>query len=1005
MSEATLGFKIDSGPAQRAAVDLDQLAVSATRTESAVVKMGQSGKKALSDVGAGATEFAKSIQRAAEQAESTGARINRALNVRDTFAGADRGRDIEEYGRKLDGLRAKFNPLYAAVNSYRSQLAEIRDAHRLGAISSSEMTAAMARERQAALASVQALRSRNAVIAATPSVTGVGRAGIGRTGNNSYETANIAAQFQDIAVTSAMGSSPLQIALQQGTQLSAVFEQMKASGRGAGAALLGAFTSIISPISLVTIGLVAGTAALIQYFSTAESGTEKTSKLFEEQNDIIREAASLWGDATPQLKAYVDELDRANQFTQGREAGEILAGRELDGLSDKLGGLKRQATEAFRALNGDPNNAVVIRDLRTAWSDLRERLDAGTASMEDLNRVQGELSNAVSQYGVPEVLRFKDAFDEITDSIYRSIEAAQKARSEWIAAQAGGTNVQDIVAGSTFTDGGRTISVNDMIPINPPVPTQRPLDLNREPIDQSRASLSELANMDFSTSIQGASSLGKAIGTVTESALTATNSIINVNQELADSRTRSLIAFEQQANQLRSMKTELSGIQQTLAEAAKTPVSDVFGLGFADQSAADAIDAAATSIQKVFAALEGGQITAKTAHESLELVRASLKRIGGDSKSIDLFINALINGNIRVLDLLSNVKSLSNSILNIPDKLVSIGIQQYTVPSADGGTKNVNVLGGNPADMTVQQYTIGGKTHNVYGGNGSYRPSNTGNIIWSPSDIMAAGYTVGGARAAGGPVTGGETYLVGENGPELVTMGGSGMVANTNSTASILSGGRDTLSLMEDHLYNILNEVKIHTNYFETVDGDFDTMIAALQAIKTSVAASAASAASSVSSSTSSGSSSSGYGGGWGGNTDSSAYNSAVDYTSAYNFMGYGSYNGTGAIGYDTYSINPSVHGPATGIKDLHKPAFATGGQIMPGEDQRVEFFKKNSERVIIVDDKKVSDSRGGQQSQNAERPISLTVQIIGGDTTDKRSQQAVIDQFRRAVQQAVRSN
>lgn len=51
-----------------------------------------------------------------------------------------------------------------------------------------------------------------------------------------------------------------------------------------------------------------------------------------------------------------------------------------------------------------------------------------------------------------------------------------------------------------------------------------------------------------------------------------------------------------------------------------------------------------------------------------------------------------------------------------------------------------------------------------------------------------------GARAAGGPVAGGKQYLVGENGPELVTMGGAGQVTNANSTASILSGGRDTLT-------------------------------------------------------------------------------------------------------------------------------------------------------------------------------------------------------------------
>jgi hypothetical protein len=43
-------------------------------------------------------------------------------------------------------------------------------------------------------------------------------------------------------------------------------------------------------------------------------------------------------------------------------------------------------------------------------------------------------------------------------------------------------------------------------------------------------------------------------------------------------------------------------------------------------------------------------------------------------------------------------------------------------------------------------------------------------------------------KASGGPVLSGQTYLVGENGPEIVTMGGNGYVHNAASTRSMLSG-------------------------------------------------------------------------------------------------------------------------------------------------------------------------------------------------------------------------
>lgn len=73
---------------------------------------------------------------------------------------------------------------------------------------------------------------------------------------------NLAAQFQDIGVSAAMSMSPLQIALQQGTQISAVLGPMGASG--AVRALGEAFLSVISPVSLVTIAIVALAAAGLQ---------------------------------------------------------------------------------------------------------------------------------------------------------------------------------------------------------------------------------------------------------------------------------------------------------------------------------------------------------------------------------------------------------------------------------------------------------------------------------------------------------------------------------------------------------------------------------------------------------------------------------------------------------------------------------------------------------------------------------------------------------------------
>lgn len=451
MTTASLGFKIDSTQASSAAVDLDKLYAAASKMETAADSLTTS---------AGALAGAL---------KKVGDETKKVPPVAKPFENQDE--HVKAFRAEIDRLTVKYQPLAQAQKNYAATVSEINRAHQLGIINAQQMTKRLDEERLAFE------RLKTSAMGASQAVTAANQNG---GGSRAFNTSNLAAQGFDIGSTAAF-MPWYTVALQQGPQVAQVFNEIKASGQSIGPAVAGAFMQILNPISLVTIGVIGGVAALVQYFTTAESGSEKTARLFEEQNEVIRRAADLWGDAAPALKAYVDELDRADKITQGREAGVILAGRELEGLSERLDGIKRKGIEAFRSLQGDPNNAVVVRDLREAWGELRERLDAGTASMADLNRVQQALTGAVSKYGTPQVLAFSKAFDEVTAAIYRGVEAAQKARTEWIAAIAGATNVQDIVETSTFNDNGTIRRPADFIPRVPGVPVRRPSDLAGDP--------------------------------------------------------------------------------------------------------------------------------------------------------------------------------------------------------------------------------------------------------------------------------------------------------------------------------------------------------------------------------------------------------------------------------------------------------------------------------------------------------------------------------------------
>lgn len=305
MTTAQLGFAIDSSPASKAASDLGTLISAAQKTETAVDRMGESTARAITKISGAGAGITQRLRQVANDTENLAARINRAMNIGPALGGADRGKDIQEYGRQLDTLRGKFNPVFAVLQTYKNTLGEIRQAQRLGAISADEMAAAISRERQASLASISALKGRQQAMGGKSS------------GGGSFQTANIAAQFQDVAVTSAMGMSPLQIALQQGTQLSSVLGPMGATGavKGLGAA----FSSLFSLTSLGTLGFVALGAAAIQWGMSAINSIEGASTAFEKHEEYIKRIKGLYDEAAESGVQYGQRTQAAIAFTSNQD--------------------------------------------------------------------------------------------------------------------------------------------------------------------------------------------------------------------------------------------------------------------------------------------------------------------------------------------------------------------------------------------------------------------------------------------------------------------------------------------------------------------------------------------------------------------------------------------------------------------------------------------------------------------------------------------------------------
>ncbi|WP_428029821.1 phage tail length tape measure family protein [Ancylobacter sp.] len=416
MTVANLGLAVDSRQAAGAVVDLDALAASAIRTEKATDSMSAGAKRSESATAG----LSRTIREATGANDNAARAISRhvqaiqALTAAESRGGsnsyAERAADIQAYGRALDEMRAKVNPAYAAIRQYREQVEQIRTAHRLGAVSADEMAAAISRERQATLGSLAALRERQQAIAAS---TGA-----------SYSS-NIAAQFQDIGVTAAMGMSPLQIALQQGTQLSAVFSDLKTQGLGVGAALTSAFASIASPVSLVTLGVVGLSAAMIQYFSGLSSGEAVSDALLRRHAASIDRLKDAYDGALDKVRAVAKESERVAEALERIDQGDLF--KQLsEQTADAIVEIRKLSVEIDSAGNIGAN--PVFAPLEQSVNDLIKSAKDG---QPDIALFRERLAEIINTSGTSEPLRnLAKTFLQLTndaDTTSRALIASRSA--------------------------------------------------------------------------------------------------------------------------------------------------------------------------------------------------------------------------------------------------------------------------------------------------------------------------------------------------------------------------------------------------------------------------------------------------------------------------------------------------------------------------------------------------------------------------------------------------
>lgn len=343
----------------------------------------------------------------------------------------------EAWQAQLDGIRAKFNPLFAASKQYEVTLREIADAEKIGALNAMEASAA--RERAA-----QSIRPMPVLLDQYGTSTNVAAGA----------TANLFAQWNDIGVMMAAGQNPLQLAMQQGTQVSQVLMQL-GGGKAALKAIGTSFMAMLNPISLATIGIIAFGAAGVQWLAGLREETRTFDDDLEDLNTTLdrmrsnlgllsdirleQKFGSLSAEARDLAQAMI-ALDRASELKLLRDllekapnevAGESLFQRWTRGLAIGATGSPDSYAGRLSANYERQNMAENYAKLGAAnsYDDFLARAEeisrlAENGNIEEVTKKLGELQKAMSG-GAPITAMKKELLSFFIDLQKAALKAAE----------------------------------------------------------------------------------------------------------------------------------------------------------------------------------------------------------------------------------------------------------------------------------------------------------------------------------------------------------------------------------------------------------------------------------------------------------------------------------------------------------------------------------------------------------------------------------------------------
>lgn len=301
------------------------------------------------------------------------------------------GRAAQQQAEALSRLRAAHDPLFAASQRYATALSEI----------DSLVSANMVSEAQASAMRERAAQTYLAMGSAADTFAGQAR-------NGAMAAQQVGFQLNDIGVMLAGGMSPLSIAVTQGTQLAQTFQGLKGS-TSILSTLAGGFAAMFSPVSLVTIGVIALGAAIVQWmtsgsdatkdFATALGDADSAISSMRQATDTLTGAtlgslAEGYGRVNAELQTHLEKLQEIARIEATRATADAFAAVGNEYLGGWLTTDVDDMRIAFETTNDEARVLLSMLDQIKAARTFEEQFAAVQKMRTEVESVTGGLKNA-----------------------------------------------------------------------------------------------------------------------------------------------------------------------------------------------------------------------------------------------------------------------------------------------------------------------------------------------------------------------------------------------------------------------------------------------------------------------------------------------------------------------------------------------------------------------------------------------------------------------------------